>query len=125
MHKVFVYGSLKSGFGNHRLLEDSTFITEDTTKEKEFNMFSFGGFPGIVKGGDDAIRGELYEVDDNTMNDLDRLESNGYFYQREVVSLDSGEQAWMYITLGDRENSLDDKRRVLTSDGVSNWENVR
>lgn len=115
-HKVFVYGSLKKGFGNSQLLETAKFICEDTTKESSFNMFSFGGFPGLNRGGAFKISGELYEVDDIDLARLDRLESNGSFYQREQVELDSGDKAWMYITIQEHDyNSTDNE------DGIQTW----
>ena len=102
MYKVFVYGSLKSGFGNHRLLEDSNaeFLGTTYTKDTNFLMFSFGAFPAVVKNeefGYGAVEGELYLVDQITMFKLDMLEGNGTFYTRELVELDDGSKAWMYL----------------------------
>lgn len=102
MHKVFVYGSLKSGFGNHRLLRESNseFLGTTYTKETNFLMFSFGAFPAVVKNqefGYGAIEGELYSVDTVTLFKLDMLEGNGTFYTREKVELDDGNTAWMYL----------------------------
>jgi len=98
MNKVFVYGSLKKGFTNNRLLENDKFICETRTAGSKFEMVSLTGFPG-VKYGLGSIHGELYEVSENTMLILDRLESNGHFYNREIIDLDNGDQAWMYVLL--------------------------
>ena len=46
MDKVFVYGTLKEGFGNNRLLKDSQKISEDAVEG--FVMYHMGGFPGVV-----------------------------------------------------------------------------
>lgn len=75
MHKVFVYGSLLSGLGNHRLLESSKLIGNAITPP-EFIMIDLGSFPGVVhvlESGSTVV-GEVYEVDDITMKRLDRLE---------------------------------------------------
>lgn len=96
MHRVFVYGSLKKGFSNHRVIHGAKFLGDDTTLEDAWFMFSMGGFPGVVSG-NGYISGEVYEVDDEVLKDLDRLEGNGNFYTREVVELANHEQAWMYI----------------------------
>jgi gamma-glutamylcyclotransferase (GGCT)/AIG2-like uncharacterized protein YtfP len=75
MNKVFVYGSLLSGLGNHGLLTDSTFIGK-TLSPPEFAMLDLGSFPGVIhliEGGKSVI-GEVYEVDDVTFLRLDRLE---------------------------------------------------
>lgn len=102
MHKVFVYGSLKSGFGNHHFLQDAEaeFLGTTYTKSTDFLMFSFGAFPAVVKNeeyGYGAIEGELYMVDALTMFKLDMLEGNGTFYTREKIELDDGNMAWMYL----------------------------
>lgn len=119
MNKMFVYGSLKNGFGNNHLLMNSKFVRKDLTKEPTYTMFSFGGFPGIVRG-ESCISGELYEVDDDTLSNLDALESNGSFYQRELVKLDGGGEAWMYLTLGGN-NPVDNKTNVSSDNNVDNW----
>lgn len=98
-YRVFVYGSLKQGFSNHRLLLDSEFLGESRTLSRKFNMVSMSSFPAVEKGGVYSIEGELYEVDGWTLSDLDALESNGYFYQRELVKLVDGSEAWMYVCL--------------------------
>lgn len=104
MHRVFVYGSLKRGRHNNDILYDGRFIGERVTQDETWVMRSLGGFPGVVKefhGGRSAsIYGELYEVDDMTLARLDRLESNGQFYNRELVKLrDESEPAWMYVLI--------------------------
>lgn len=74
MHKVFVYGSLLSGFYNHSVLGDSVLL--GTAKSpKGFAMLDLGYFPGVIK--DDSSKGvvgEVYEVDDAVLSRLDRLE---------------------------------------------------
>ena len=84
-HKVFVYGTLKRGLGNHHLLKDSRFLGVGYTGPR-FVMLG-GGFPVLVwpKGAGPRQRhvsGELYEVDDATMKRLDQLEAVGSMYDR-------------------------------------------
>jgi len=99
--KVFVYGSLKKGFGNHQnYLSMAIPLGATRTLSRAFQMYSFGMFPGVYKGGKYAIEGELYEVTDRELERLDMLESNGRFYNREEVKLANGETAWMYICMG-------------------------
>lgn len=112
MHKVFVYGSLKRGFHNNTLLYESRFIGERITQDETWIMRSLGGFPGVVRKYHGAlsasIHGDLYEVDDFTLSRLDRLESNGQFYSRELVRLrDEDELAWMYILNNDHSYGRD------------------
>ena len=83
-HFVFVYGSLKMGLSNHRLLRGSRFIDFAKT-DPEYTMISFGHFPAVMRGGTTAIHGEVYEVDDETLARLDQLEGHPHFYRREQI----------------------------------------
>lgn len=94
MHTIYVYGSLKRGFGNHRLLEGSTLVHEDAIMSGK--MASLGGFPCVTTHGNNQIHGEIYEVDDNTLARLDGLEGHPTFYCREIVSTSKGD-AWVYL----------------------------
>lgn len=100
MYNVFVYGSLKKGFGNHYFLNEAKFLKEDSVNG--FVMVSLGGFPGAIRG-EGTIHGELYEVNEQQMRGLNSLE--GYseirpkkdnFYDREFVKTNSGEEAYIY-----------------------------
>lgn len=93
--KVLVYGSLRKGFGNHYLLENSRFLGEVKTGP-HYTMYSFGGFPALSLNGDTTIVGEVYEVDEETMARLDRLEGYPNFYDRVLIPTEYGE-AWMYF----------------------------
>jgi gamma-glutamylcyclotransferase (GGCT)/AIG2-like uncharacterized protein YtfP len=86
---VAVYGSLRKGLGNHRVLQDSVQVGEDTIQG--WDMFSLGGFPGI-KSGPGSIVIEVYEVvSEGVARGLDSLEgyrgenSPNNFYDKETV----------------------------------------
>lgn len=111
VHKVFCYGSLKRGYGNHRLLEQSDFISEDETENDKLQLRCFGAYPGVYLDGNNTVKGELYEVDDETFRRLDGLEGYPTFYDRMVVALKSGEAAWMYYL-------HEEPRGRLCEDGV-------
>lgn len=71
---VFVYGTLKEGFGNHRVLSSSRKVGEAITCSDSYSMID-GGFPTVVLGGKFHVKGELYEVvDERIMQNLDWLE---------------------------------------------------
>lgn len=101
-HKVFVYGSLKKGFGNHSLIQQSKFIGAAETLPV-FTMVSMGSFPACMVDGETIIKGEIYEVSDDTLQTLDWLEGHPRFYKRIKVATNLGE-SWMYI-LNDPANS--------------------
>lgn len=107
---VFVYGSLKNGFGNNCVLQrtNSILVGPAVTEERIYSMISFGSFPGVYRANDQCespyrIQGEVYAVNNNGMKNLDMLESNGSFYQREVTKVRLDDKttvdAWMYLLL--------------------------
>ena len=93
-HRVFVYGTLKRGIHNHRLLEGSDYIGEAYTIDT-FRMYTTG-FPVIFHSEEPdakAVFGEVYDVDDDTLKRLDQLEAEGSMYNREkvnVICVDAG-----------------------------------
>lgn len=117
---VFVYGSLKNGFGNHDFLNGAEFITSTQTKDHSYQMVSLGSFPAVLSGGSCAISGELYKADSSTLILLDMLEGNGDLYERQEVKFESGHTAWMYVFLYEVETPAKNTR-VLTVDGVQTW----
>ena len=99
--KVFVYGSLKKGYGNHDYhLDKSEFLGKSETLP-QYSLFSLGSFPGVIKGGITPVQGELYAVDEEGLQRLDRLEGHPTFYKREVIETSEGE-AWIYLLPVDR-----------------------
>ena len=95
MTRVFVYGTLRAGQPNHRLLRGATAFGAATTAEP-FVMHDLGAFPAIVAGGATPIAGEVYEVDADTLRALDRLEGYPGFYDRVEVGLTDGTRALVY-----------------------------
>ena len=85
-----------SGEFNHELLKDCQLLGRGKTK-KEFYFYDLGGFPGMVKDGDTAISGEIYEVDCFTVVRLDILESHPQFYRRSRIELEDGQEVQAYI----------------------------
>lgn len=108
---VFVYGTLKKGGTNHPLLGDSCFVGKGVTFNG-FRMATYNGiYPYVVhceSGG--AIEGEVYSVNDSTLEVLDYLEGNGYHYQREIITVlverEKFEECWMYILMDEKENKV-------------------
>lgn len=98
---VAVYGTLKRGFGNHRLLEKSAFLKESKLKG---TMYSLGPFPALSLHGNTDVHVEMYEIDEPTLQSLDRLEGHPSFYQRQKVHA-GGLDAWVYTMDHDQELS--------------------
>ena len=109
--KVFVYGTLLKGEYNSCLLDKQEFIREAWTTP-EFTMVNLGGFPGLLEGGHTAIAGEVYEVDEECMFKLDRLEGcypndpDQGMYGRINLLLDDGEEVMAYRYNARHNNDL-------------------
>lgn len=82
------YGTLMSGFHNNRLLGNSKYLGETTTDDTGFDMYSVGGFPGVIKNAVDGsqIKLEVYEITDWQIADrIDYLEGYPNLYTKAVV----------------------------------------
>lgn len=95
MTKVFVYGTLKSGRHNNYLLQSSRLLGEFITEQP--CLLTTVGFPYLIPkdcATAASVLGEVYEVDDGVMEDLDCLEGVSYnHYKREsmrVVGISDG-----------------------------------
>lgn len=95
MQLVFVYGTLKRGHHNHSVLGNSRLVGNWTTEPK-YKMYDLGSFPGVVYPGDKSIKGEIFEVNDETMVRLDNLEGYPHLYGRFMIETDYG-PAYIYI----------------------------
>ena len=106
--RVFVYGSLKHGFGNHPLLEDSQCINDGAELNGKYAMVSYGAFPAVYTDGglpDGKITGEVYVVDQDTLDSLDILEGHPSFYERSKRKID-GQNVWVYLLPKDEAEML-------------------
>lgn len=86
-HKVFVYGTLKSGYGNNRILEGAVLLGRGYSKYK-YEMYCNGSFPYVIPGDKKlSVLGEVWEVNDKTLERLDWLEGHPTHYKREVIEV--------------------------------------
>lgn len=96
MHKVFVYGSLQRGEGNHRMMNGAHFIARVRTTAA-FELFDLGAFPAMTTSGRTAIAGELYDVCEELLERLDKFEGCPTLYQRETIALKDGACVEAYV----------------------------
>nr|XP_018905354.1 PREDICTED: putative gamma-glutamylcyclotransferase CG2811 isoform X2 [Bemisia tabaci] len=144
--KVFVYGTLKRNLPNHELLLDkvrgkATFIGEGHTVDKfPLVVASKYHIPCLLfcRNVGNQVKGELYEVDEDMLLNLDKLEEHPHFYERVVEPVqiyndkNSTESktvdAWIYFIkkmnaqlleepyLTDYQNADPDKKYTASSD---------
>lgn len=85
MTVLFVYGTLKRGERNHRLIGDQVFLGEAETA-RGFAAADLGEHPGLVERPDAApVRGELWRVDGCCLADLDEFEEVPDHFVRKVI----------------------------------------
>lgn len=89
MINIFVHGTLKRGFYNHALLENSEFFCEATTRDKYPMLNNEEYFPYLIneKGICHNIKGEVFKVNEETFSKLDILEGYPDFYTRETIKV--------------------------------------
>jgi gamma-glutamylaminecyclotransferase len=102
MNFVFVYGTLKQGFANHHLLPSSRFVGVCRTTDRWPLVIGGDWFSPILIDDRDSgceVTGELYSMDDSSLEFLDDLEglSAPYGYTRIAISVDiTSLPVWTY-----------------------------
>lgn len=114
---VFVYGTLKEGYGNHRILANATKIGPAITTNDGYIMAD-GGFPWSIPDGKFHVKGELYLVnDEETMNYLDRLEGVPSLFDHHytTVRTEDGEvhETMMYVAANRHWESLKQRKQFV------------
>ncbi len=87
---LFVYGSLKKGFDNHKFLEKSTKRLGKASTVGKFAMFedSFGNYPYLIQKPISRVAGELYEIKRKELLDtIDEFEGAPDYYQRKKIKV--------------------------------------
>lgn len=93
--KLFVYGTLRRGEAGHALLAGAQALGTAWT-EPAFTLVDLGEYPAVVEGGTTAVAGELYEVDELTLVELDRYEDVPELYLRVEREI-GGHRAFVYV----------------------------
>lgn len=106
MHRLFAFGTLKRGFQSHNLISAARFAGDAVSARPAYTLVAvpWDGrrpgefFPGLMNNGNGYIKGEIYEdIDDALLARLDEFEETGTDYEREMIDLADGTQAWTYI----------------------------
>ena len=98
---VFVYGTLRKGWGLHRFIEMFDGVYLGTEKLVGYRMHSLGAFPAInkVDDWDSYVVGEIYSFEEKdiaqVLRVLDRIEL-GAGYRRCATAI-NGKDVWLYV----------------------------
>jgi gamma-glutamylcyclotransferase (GGCT)/AIG2-like uncharacterized protein YtfP len=87
--QLFVYGTLKRGQRNNRLLAGQEFVSVARTVPG-YRLYDCGAYPGLVadaaSGG--VVQGELWRVGEEALPDLDAYEGVPDLYARRNVEVE-------------------------------------
>ena len=112
---LFVYGTLKKGFGNNHLLHDADYICTAISVDK-YNISGYG-FPCDYPNEDGKLlQGEIYLLSDKDFINTDMLEGNGSFYNREIRTfISDGKKidAWIYIIMQPNEMTYNSDSSII------------
>lgn len=97
--RAFIYGTLKRGHRANHLLRGQSYLA-GAESAGGYRLYDAGGFPGLVEEGEEAVLGEIWEIDAAAFVRLDEYEgvSEG-LYQRGVLHLSDGDSAATYFYL--------------------------
>ena len=97
-HLIFVYGTLRRGGAGAMSIRfpDAKFIADAKVSG---SLYDLGAYPGLLLNeSDSTVIGEVYEVDDETLNELDDFEASSH-YRRKQVEISLGahrSMCWTY-----------------------------
>ena len=95
---VFVYGTLMKGQSNHDVfMKEAQFVSNAALLNYE--LYNLGSYPGVKYKDDTRVKGELYRVSNDILEDLDCLEGKDslFLYEDVVVELNERVRAHAHV----------------------------
>jgi gamma-glutamylcyclotransferase (GGCT)/AIG2-like uncharacterized protein YtfP len=97
-HLVFVYGTLRRGSERAMSIRfpPAKFIAEGNVRG---TLFDLGAYPGLLANENGSlVKGEVYQVDDETLRILDKFEASSNYRRKQIeVLLGTGKTVcWVY-----------------------------
>lgn len=84
--KLFTYGTLMSTHrNNERFLRHAKFL--GNADLEGFALYDLEWYPGIKINPEHRVKGEVYEIDLETLTNIDHYEGEGHLYNRTVVNV--------------------------------------
>lgn len=107
---MFVYGTLKKGYGNHFIMDGAKYLSEAYIVGWE--MRDLGGFPAITKSDGGKVHGEMYIVSPQVLKERISLRDT-HPYLIEKVKSDKGFDAWVYYMEHETKSTVIESGRWL------------
>lgn len=98
-HLIFVYGSLRRGQAGAMpaRFPGAAYVAEGRVRGR---LYDLGDYPGLALDGEASfVTGEVFEVDDHTLDGLDKFELTTD-YSRKQVAVEHGSErtdCWIYV----------------------------
>jgi gamma-glutamylcyclotransferase (GGCT)/AIG2-like uncharacterized protein YtfP len=108
---IFVYGTLRFGETNHAQLNGARLVAKVYTAPS-YELVDMGDYPALIEVGEMRVYGELYEVADALVRQLDEFEEVPTLYERREVQI-AGYIAQAYVM---RRESADRAPRIASGD---------
>lgn len=114
---LFTYGTLMRGLRNHHYVENSDFVAHAISIEKfDIIMRATEDYPDgypvafLASSGGGNLGGEIYEVDDETLQRIDILEDYPHEYDRILMQFecDDGAVRDAFVYIGKEDYPHDD-----------------
>ena len=129
-HLVACYGSLRRGMGNHHYYLSESEYKGTFPTEPEYTLHSLSAYPGLKLNGNTSVVMEVYEVDEDTLKNLNRLE--GYcpgekstFYDRIEIDTPWGKAfTYIYVNELSKESIVESGDWVLYKTKEKSWFSV-
>jgi gamma-glutamylcyclotransferase (GGCT)/AIG2-like uncharacterized protein YtfP len=100
LKNIFVHGRLRRGGLNHSIVSSCAFLGEGRTAQ-QYALCVMNNKPLVTKRQSSTVKGEVYSVDDPTLQVIDRFEGHPHVNKRELVlvQLEDGQaiEAWIYF----------------------------
>ena len=111
--QIGVYGSLKKGKYNHRLIEDCELVGKTKVKG---TLYRVSSYPALIEEGDNEYELEVYKITNpNVFEDLRNMEIGAGYIEIELTSPDIVGSFIVYFA-GDRlEERCKTKYEVISS----------
>ena len=121
LYNIFVYGTLKKGFSNHFYLENSRYLGIGKTIPK-YQMYPSKNylFPFLLKSEpNNNIVGEIYEINEKTLIELNALEDFPNMYLKELIEieLENKEIIKAFIYIKNEENF----KNLILKEKINEW----
>lgn len=86
---LFVYGTLKKDHLRSQILFDQKFVGNFRTT-KGYKLYNIGRFPGIIEvpDSDSYVEGELWSVDEDYFDYLDRIEGSPTLFKLQKIQIE-------------------------------------